>query len=250
VSDPRFLGAVRGELRAELGDAAGGLALGGPAVFTTALNDWSQRRSTMLSGLVVLVGVLLLWWVVRDRLSVAASAVAIVGSQVMLVGMICRLGIRVDMVLSMVWPLMMALGFSFAAHRSLRRGVSGTLVLCGLTTAGGIVGFAFCRFPPIRSFALWGSVGLMLTWASVMLLVRPASRVGCCGQPVGHVGFRWLRALQRGAYAWSFGRPGVVVTAGVALTVVGLVCLPLLKIQNAPIRYFPGIRGCTGITGG
>ncbi len=235
VRDDVFLHAIRGVLRDESDDDGDHVAVGGPAVFTVALSDWSQRRMPWVSGMIVVVGAVLLYWVVGSVRMAACATAAIVGSQVALVGIISWFSVPMDMVLSMVWPLMMALGYSFAAHRALRRGISGTLALCALTTAGGIGVFVFCPFPPIRSFAIWGTVGVMMTWASVMLLVRPTGKAGGIVMP-HHAR---LYSLRIAASAIAIGRPKVVVALATAVTVVAIACVPWLQLQSDPISYFP-----------
>ncbi len=243
VGDRDFLGAVQGLLRSELGDDADRLALGGPAVFTGALNDWSQRRLPLIASAIILAGALLLWWVIGSARVVASATAAIVGSQIALVGVISWLGVPMDMVLSMVWPLMMALGFSFAAHRAQRRGIGGTLALCALTTAAGIIGFAFSPFPPIRSFAVWGALGVVMTWASVMLLVRPPQNARC-RVTTGHRRSR-LRRAKHLAATCAIGRPRTVITAAAMLTAAAVLCLPLLQLHSDPIAYFPNASRVT-----
>ncbi len=235
VSDDQFLHAVKDVLSDESSDDENPIAIGGPAVFTSALTDWSQRRMPLISAMIVLVGAVMLRWVVGStRVAVTATA-AIVGSQIALVGIISWLGVPMDMVLSMVWPLMMALGYSFATHRALRPGVSRTLALCAATTAGGIGVFAFCQFPPIRSFAIWGTVGLLMTWASIMLLVRPIGNTDGMAIPQRGV----LRFLRIAACALAIGRSKRVVTVAAVVTVVAIACVPWLQLQSDPIRYFP-----------
>jgi len=237
VGDNDFLHAVQGVLHDELGDAANRLALGGPAVFIDALNDWSQRRLPLISVGIVGVGALLLWWVIGNARVVASATAAIVGSQVALVGVISWMDVPMNMVLSMVWPLMMALGFSFAAHRALRRGIRRTLALCALTTAAGIIGFVFCPFPPLRSFAVWGALGVVMTWASVMLLVGPARHENG-GLIRGHQR-SWFGMIQKMADAWATDRPKTIIATAAMLTAAAVLCLPLLQLQNDPIQYFP-----------
>jgi hypothetical protein len=235
VSDARLLDAIKAVIDTQPGGLGGHLAVGGPAVFTAALTDWSQRRMPLISMMIVLVGAVMLRWVVGSTRVALAATSAIVGSQVALVGVISWLGVPMDMVLSMVWPLMMALGFSFAAHRALRPGVSGTLALCAATTAGGIGVFVFCQFPPIRSFAIWGAVGLFMTWGSVMLLIQPTRRPGGIAKP--HRGV-WC-SLRLATCAIAIGRPKTVVAVAAAVTLLAIACVPSLQLQNDPIRYFP-----------
>jgi uncharacterized protein len=235
VGDAKFMDIIDRVLRDIYGEDADRLALGGPAVFTTALNDWSQRRLPLISVLIIVLGSLMLRWVVKRTRAMLSATVAIVGSQVALVGAISWLNIPMDMVVSMTWPLMMALGYSFAAHRVLRRGISGTLALCVLTTSGGIFAFVFCDFPPIRAFATWGAVGLLLTWASVMLLVTPVS----VSTPFAPTTAKGHSRVLINAYTWLIDHPRSVVAIALIVILSAAACLPQLSLQGDPIRYFP-----------
>lgn len=235
VDTADFLRAVRNTIADTYPQRIGETALGGPAVFTEALNDWSQRGLPMISAFIVLAGALLLVCVTgRLRASIAASA-AIVCGQVILVGLMSWVGVAMDMVLSMVSPLMISLGYSFAAHRILRTNITGTLVWCAVTTATGIFGFVFSDFPPIRSFAGWGALGLLITWGSIMWLVQPDPHAG-------HPGMfprRLKRRIVRSAYACAYRHPASTVFTALFFIVASWLCLPLLDLEHDPISYFP-----------
>lgn len=235
-TDPAvFLRAVRNAIDETTGVHPHGIALGGPAIFSEALDDWSQRGLPAISAFIVLAGGLLLVCVTgRVRASVAASA-AIVGGQVILVGLMSWMGVAMDMVLSMVSPLMMSLGYSFAAHRILRSNISGTLAWCAVTTAAGIFGFVFTGFPPIRSFALWGALGLLITWGSVMWLVRhePVAR------RTGLFPRRFKRGMIRLAYACAYRHPVPAVATALLFMAASIICLPFVGIEHDPVNYFP-----------
>lgn len=178
VEDDLFVDEVRHTLRQSLGPGFNKIALGGPAVFHVELNRASQRRLAEAMIGIMAVGTLMIWWITRRFTLAAASMAAIALSQITLVGIIAWQGKPMDLAVSLVPPLMMALGFSYAAHRSLRHQVTGTLVLCAATTALGIGSFAAAGVTPIRHFALHGVLGLVLVWSAIMTLVpaSPATR--------------------------------------------------------------------------
>ncbi len=230
-----FLHAVRGAIADTYPRRSDEAALGGPAVFTQALNDWSQRRLPVISAFIVLAGGLLLVCVTGRLRACIAASVAIVGGQVILVGLMSWLGVAMDMVLSMVSPLMMSLGYSFAAHRILRPNTSGTLAWCAATTAAGILGFVFCDFPPIRSFAVWGAFGLLIMWGSIMWLVRPDPNA----RHAGLFPRRLKRRIVRFAYACAYRHPLLGVITALLFIAASLVCLPFIQMEHDPINYFP-----------
>jgi len=96
-------------------------AIGGPIAFQCAMDDWSQDRLPLILIAILLVGGGVLFAVTHSfRISIEAMA-AIGLSQVIFLGAVCRLRIPLDMSGALVPPMMMGMGFSYAAHRALRR---------------------------------------------------------------------------------------------------------------------------------
>jgi predicted RND superfamily exporter protein len=145
--------------------------LSGPTAISTALDEWSQRGLQQASILILLVGFVGVWVSTRRLIVSLLTCLAVYASQVILMGAWAWSGRPVDMMLSAVPPLMMALGFSFALHRATRRNIFLPMFLCGITTAAGFLTLAITSTPAIRGFALWGAVGIALVWTSVMVLV-------------------------------------------------------------------------------
>ncbi|MFQ5415392.1 MAG: hypothetical protein ACE5E6_13125, partial [Phycisphaerae bacterium] len=216
------------------GSAATRFALAGPAVFRAALNEATQRRLSVIMMLIVLTGGLLLWWITGQPSTAAAAMAAIVLSQIMLMGLVGWSGVAVDMSLSMVPPLMMALGFSYAAHHALRPGTGGVLVLCLATTALGIGGFAASGLPAVRTFAVYGVLGLVLVWLAVVMLVPiPAPR--------GRAPARrdvWLRRARGHTLAGIRRRGHAVTIIAVGVTVAAVAAIPRLRLGMNPLNYF------------
>jgi len=166
--------------------------LSGPSVIASALDDWSQRGLQRASILILIVGLAGVWLSTRKWSIAVRTCLAVYASQIMLMGVWGWSGRSVDMMLSAVPPLMMALGFSFALHRAARPGIMLPMLLCGATTAAGFLTLGVTSAPAIRGFALWGAVGIALVWASVMLLVPPDHAV-------------WRRAKRRSLHQATAG---------------------------------------------
>lgn len=227
VSDQTLVERVRAVARQVYGESAAQLAMAGPAVFHVELNAASQRRLPLATGAIVLIGVVMMRAIVGRWSAALAAAGAILLSQVTLLGLMAHLGVTMDMAVSMVPPMMMAIGYSYAAHHALRRGVRGVMIGCLVTTALGIGSFALADVRPIRSFALFGMAGLVLVYAAVTSLVpcvRPARRQGSATDAAEAVG--WSR--------WS----GAILIAAAALAVSGGIAAPRLGYEHNPIRYF------------
>jgi len=135
----------------------------------------------------------------------------------------------------------MALGYSYAAHRALRRNITGTLLLCCGTTAVGIASLGLCALQPLRMFALYGTLGMALVWLAVVTLL-PASveQIRCRGPRR-----RWLEPLQRGHLAIVKRHRKAIVLASVCITVLSLAAMPYLRFETNPLSYFPAEASIT-----
>jgi len=221
---PEMLARVREALGADVDR----VALSGPPVFRSALDDWSQRGLPAVSGLIVLIGAFVMAWATRRVRPAIEATVAVFSGQIALVGLISLTGTPMDMVLSMTPPLLMGLGFSFAAHRATRPSVNHALALSVITTAIALATFAFTDCRPIRSFALWGALGIGVTWCGVMLVVSPC-----------RASDRRPAAPMRSGGRWPRWVAGPVVVAALAVTVAGVLLAPGLKLQEDAMSYFP-----------
>ncbi len=226
VTDAELLVSVRDAL----GDDHDRVAIAGPPVFREALDTWSQRGLPTASGLILLIGAVVMWFTARCWRSVIESLVAVFSGQIVLLGLITLTGTAMDMVLSMTPPLLMGLGFSFAAHRATRSGVNRALLLSMATTATALALFVFTDFQPIRAFAVWGATGVVLTWAAVMLLVTPPAPQHRRAA-VDHATDVTSAAQRR--LAWGCVMIGALVTIG------GILALPGLSLQEDTLTYFP-----------
>jgi len=207
--------------------------LGGPAAFHVALNRANQQRLTCIMFIIFLVGTALMWWLTGSAPAAAATCCAITLSQVVLVGGLSWINVPMDVSVSMVPPLMMSFGFSYAAHRALRHNVGEVLAWCGATTALGFATFVFVDVPPIRLFALSGVIGLAVVWVAVMTLVpgpRATAKPSTRRQPTSP----WIERI------WSFqarhSRP--VILAAVLTVGLAVLLASRLQFENNPLNYF------------
>lgn len=222
-------------VRSELSGRPSVHPLAGPAVFAQAIDDWSQRGLSLASGLLLLCGAVAVYLTTRSVAATSQSLVAIFSSQLVLMGWISWCQQPMDMMLSMLPPLMMALGFSYAAHRAMRADASLAMVLSMVTSAAGLLTFALTDFASIRSFALWGALGVGLTWAAVMLLVRPASDASSSGEEL-EPGEGFDNPPLR---SWQMKHAWLLTLAGLSLTAAGFVLCMNLKVESDVLRYFP-----------
>ncbi len=210
-------------------------ALAGPAIFHVSLNAFSQQRLPVIMLFINLMGGVWLWSITGKPRAAATGVTAIMLSQIVLLGIVSWQRLPVDMSLSMVPPLIMALGYSYAAHRALRRGITGTLLLCCGTTAAGIAGVGISDLPPLRMFALYGTLGMALVWLAVAtLLPAPAAR-DRSKRPRS----RWLEPLLRCNLTLVERHRKAIVLVGVCITTASIVAIPYLHFETNPLAYFP-----------
>jgi len=208
-------------------------AIGGPIAFQCAMDDWSQDRLPLILIAILLVGGGVLFAVTHSfRISIEAMA-AIGLSQVIFLGAVCRLRIPLDMSGALVPPMMMGMGFSYAAHRALRRNSVAVLVTCGLAAAIGIASYATADLKPVRHFALAGVPGLLLVWLVTVTLIRPDARAR--RRRVG-----WLRACRNLMLVINSRFRPAIVKIALLLTIAGVCFAPFIRVESNPLRFFPG----------
>ena len=204
----------------------------GPAAFAHALDEASRRRMPLMLVLITLLGGTLMWGVSRSARVAVASVGALSLSLIILLGAAGWLSVPVDMSLLLVPPMMISLGYSYAAHAALRRDATRVLAVCGLTTVLGIGAFGATSIESIRTFALWGAGGVALVWFCAVSLVPPG--LAMLGGPA-RAPDRWFRlrvlSLVRRGQRW-------LVIAGLAIAVLGAITVPRLAINPQPLNYF------------
>ncbi len=159
---------------------------------------------------------------------------AITLSQVVLVGALSWLRVPMDVSLSMVPPLMMSFGFSYAAHRSLRPGVARVLAVCVATTALGFGTFVFADVPPVRMFAIAGVLGLVVVWLAVVTLVPGPHRRNDVDSDQ-----TWAPRLHRLVQHSPARHSRFVVGVALIISASAVFSIRYLRFETNPLNYFP-----------
>ncbi len=232
-SDQAFLDHVLADLHAFEPGLDRRVALGGPVVFHLALNEYSQRGLPAVMTAIMLVGASMMTWITGSfRVALQATA-AIMLSQFVLLGVLCARRLPFDMAVSMAPPMMMALGYSYAAHRALRPHVTPTLIACFVTTALGIASFTLTGLPPIERFARYGVLGLLLVVLAVMMLV-PAP-----DEPPRRLRRSWIRPVRRACIGVSTRFPRWILAFAAVTAALSLLTFPRVRQDGNPLHYFP-----------
>ncbi len=212
-----------------------GFAVAGPAAFAEALNDYSRRRMGLVITLIMLTGGLLMGVVTRSVKQALQSTAAITLAMVILLGAIGWSGVRVDMSMLLVPPMMISMGFSYAAHTALRKDAARVLLMCALTTILGVLFFSTSGVPSIRAFAFWGALGVAIVWSSVLCLVDKPER----SRPRLMTRSVLNRHYRRLVYRLA-GRPRpIILTIGAAVALLAPIGAGRLPVNPQPLNYFP-----------
>lgn len=206
--------------------------LSGSTAISAALDDWSQRGLKFASILILVTGFVGVWRSTRSIPVSLLTCLAVYASQLMLMGAWGWSGRAVDMMLTAVPPLTMALGFSFALHRVARRNIFLPMLLCGGTTAAGFLTLVITSTPAIQGFGLWGAIGIALVWTSVMLMVPDGKLCNTINQS------RLYEKPQRSYLTASL--PAVMILA----VVISLLAIPSfwsIRVSDNPLLELPAI---------
>jgi predicted RND superfamily exporter protein len=199
-------------------------AISGPAAFHAALNEVSQRGLDRIVGAMTLLGGALIWTLTGSLRTAFASMAAASLAQITLLGIASWSGTPMSMSLSIVPPLMLAFGLSYALHRAMVGASVASIVWCAATTGVGIATFAMVDSPVIRGFGVWGAFGVAIVCIYVALLIPRGPRYNTAA-PAPIARFHLTR------------RP-LLVFAGLVL-VGGLAFVPRLRFERNPIEMFP-----------
>lgn len=230
VQPDQFYNDIQRTLLAHGRSNHGAFALGGSAAYAAALNDATQRRMPLIVSCIILAGGFMLWWLARSARAAASGLAAISLSMAILLGGIGWLAIDVDMSLLLVPPLMISLGYSYAAHAALRRDATPALTACVTTTVLGVAAFGTTDLPSIRAFALFGSIGVVLVWLCVISLV-PGPRSTVTQDTIDRVVRRAILLLVRRA------SPAIILVA-LLVSTAGAWLSPGLSVDAQPLHYF------------
>jgi predicted RND superfamily exporter protein len=256
---------IRVAAEEESGDALRVWVTGTPAlkVVTTRLMEQSSSRTLPLT-MIVLGGVLV--FAFRTVRGVLVPVVAILISIVCTLGFVARYGGTLNLVTSLVPPLLATLGLSYSMHvvseyyqtlrrhggsRPYREQIGETLhevmlpeILCGITTGVGFISLAISPLDAIREFGIYSTVGVVITTLVSLVFIPAAFAV--LGPPRG-----LTRRAPRGEGEDAFervagsvarfdvrNRRGIFVAAAILLA-IALAGVPRIQVGTEHINKFP-----------
>ncbi len=250
---------VLGALRALVASPPAGVTtrLVGVAVVDEALDGSSREIPQRFFPLLVLFTLVVLALTFRDALCVAVPLTFVGACEVVTLGAMGYLGVRLNLVMAVLPPLAFVIGLATAVHVLVRyrellgeglapeeaaletyRDKAWAVLWTGVMTGVGFGSLAFSPVRPVAALGIWSTVGVaVLTLAAFTLYpLLLAAWVGTHWK-----GTRPIETLARRAgRRWAEGaarrrQPLLAVTALVALA--ALVGLPRLEIESNVLTY-------------
>ncbi|MCK7583162.1 MAG: MMPL family transporter [Chromatiales bacterium] len=225
--------------------------------------DAAQLQSMLRDNLIFvpltsLVGLLLLWWMVRHLRAALFGLLAISTAVSVTLSSLVILGQPYNLVASMTPPLISALTVALLLHlynamaHAAQRGMQGReqvdwavrevrkpALFNALTTAAGFASLSLSPIPPIHFFGLIGAFGALLIYLIVIILLPPMlARWPGAPWRTGRGGLRWMRRLTGLLSDWGMRRP-VWVLAGFALILaVGAPFIAQVRTETNLLEFF------------
>lgn len=231
--------------------------VGMPAL-NRALDEASHEVEWKYFPLLVLAAAVLLFLTFRSLSGVLLPMVFVGLAEIELLGPMGYLGVRLNMVLAVLAPLVLVIALATAVyvhvrfHSALAEGLEGSaavraafiakrrpLVWTSVTTLVGFGALLLSDIGPVRALGFWCVVAT-LEMLLTIFLVYPALLTVCptiAGRGVGLEGS--FQRLGRVSARWAIRhrRAVIVVTATAALT--GLLGFPRLRVEGNALEYLP-----------
>lgn len=258
-AEARVLFAALDRLAAEAPAGCAAFAVGRRSI-EIALDDSAREIDRLYFPLLVLLAALLLAVTFREASAVVLPFAFVALPQVALLGAMGWLGVRVNLILAVLPPLLFVIALATALHLLIRcralesegldaaaatlatyREKGRAVAAAALTTAIGFAALASSRVAPVRTLGLWAGAGLLVVLAAAFtllpaLLATFAARRGALPE-------RALEArLERFGRRWAAraaARPGRVVALYALVAALALAGLPRLSLESNALSYLP-----------
>ncbi len=247
--------AIVGELEAETGRR---FRLGGTAVIDDALLRYTQRDQALYLPLMVLIIIAIVFAMFRSPKLVALPVLVVLVSMVWTYGFLALLGYRVNIVTTILTPLLLAVAVADSLHfigdylhetagsrgdktRAIERSFGNVLAPCfmtSITTALGLLALLSADLVPIRELGLVAAFGVVSAFLVTVLLLPVLLSI--LPSPSGHRdrlrGGLLTRTLTR-LGSWRRPRALAVVVVLVLLTGPVLLSLGRLTVGTNSLDY-------------
>lgn len=260
--DPHFKGRLIAAVQAAVARAAPGadVTLGGAPFAQVALNELTARDLRVLGPAALAVMAVILFLTYGTAYGVWLPLVTVIVSLLWTVALGALLGRSFSIVTSVLPPLMLAIGTSYAirvlseydrqrvrvedpaeALVATLSAVGVTVVLCGATTALGFASLLSSRVEVIRDLGLLATCGSGFTTLAALTVV-PATlvllRASRAPRRPGVLARRLANALPR-VHALTVRRGGLLLLTAAAIIAAGGAGLRFLTVDQDPYDWFP-----------
>lgn len=233
-------------------------ALAGMVPLDVAELESMLRDNALFIPLTSLVGLALLWWMIRHLRAALLGMVVVSAAVSSTVTCYVLADQPYTLVSSMTPPLISALtialllhlynAMALAARRGLRgaeqvhwavREVHKPALFNALTTAAGLASLGLSPIPPIQTLGLIGAVGVMLIYGLVMGLLPPIlARWPGRTWPTRQGGLRWMGWLTAVLSQWGIRRPVWTLAAFLVILAAGLPFIWQVKGETNLLEFF------------
>ena len=193
----------------------------------------------------------------RSPRQVAAVVALVVLAEVTTLGAMGWAGARLNVVTSLLVPLVAVVATATAVHlvvrfrllrgrglvapgaaRELVRQKAGPVAWAGVTTAAGFGSLAVARVPAVRELGSWAAFGFAWTTLAALTLLPCLLAAGGAGRPVA--GRRWTAATHRLGRRWAaaaVSRRRTVYAAFAAAALVAAAGLVRLRVESDALAF-------------
>ena len=242
-------------------EASGGpaLHLGGAPVIDDAFFRYTERDFDTFMPVAFLLVTIVIFVIFRRPSSVMLPLSVVLLSEVWTFGLMGLLGLKINVVSTILAPLLLAVGIADSIHllseyfdelgagRSRQEAIVGATgnvftpcLLTSVTTAAGLLSLLTSELGPIREFGAMAAVGVLLAFVITMVFMpvalsflkpRPGRALATSGNgPL----VRALLCLGR----LGTRRPGVVIGVSVLLAVAAVAAVTRLEVGTNSMDYF------------
>ena len=228
------------------------LRLVGSTALIVALDEVSEAQARRTLPWALAGSLFVLALMLRSLRAMMVAAFCACVTVVLTLGAAAAYGLELNMVTTMLPPLLWVLAISNSVHilrrfqqhhrehprrpalgRALRE-TTRPCTLAAITTAVGFASLSIARMEPVREFGTLAAVGILLSLA-VNLTLAPVL-IGWLRVPA----FRGGSRLHGKEWSWGWkARPRMVLAAFGVLLVFSLLAIPFIRAQADPVAFLP-----------
>ena len=228
----------------------------GLPVLNRELDESSKEIDRVFFPLLILFTIVLLAWVLRGAREMVAPLLFVGLCQLVLLAPMGYLGVRLNMVLAILPPLLFAISLATSVHlilylrripttdsnaaRVVRvfREKGWAVLWTGITTVIGFASLTASPLGPVRSLGFWAALGLALTTFCAFVFLPPLLTVLASEKTSTVASWEGLwarRGKSLGRWAHRH-RAAVLLTAGV-ISGIALLGIPQIRVASNALHY-------------